>query len=170
MNDPTPETAPDDAPDAVTAAAPDTTSPPPEVDSTPTRPSLAAWLFAAGNLGIAALALGGIFGLLTVRWWVVDVPAAVGGLLLLLGAVGLAARPAWGWQAARAAALFTLAIGLSVTVALILAAGYVHGVHGVLGKGVSIAYVLLVAAALPWLIAFPTAQLVWLGAQRGPGR
>ena len=113
------------------------------------------------NLGVAALLCVGVVTL-PERWWVVDVLGALTVASLVAGAAGLLLRSPRGLRLARAGAVVVLVAGALGVAALCLAAAYVHGVHGVLGRGVAFAYLLLVACSATWLVIFPALQLVWL--------
>jgi hypothetical protein len=113
---------------------------------------------------LAALVVGvGVFVGLPARWWVVDVPAAI--LVLLLGAagVGLVLRKPWGERVARVASMVTLALGLLLVGTLAFTASYLSGIYGPVGLGGAVILALVAALALPYLVALPAAQLLWLG-------
>jgi hypothetical protein len=123
-------------------------------------------IFGAIDLAAAALIGIGVFAALPARWWVVDVPAAV--LIGLLGAagVGLVARRSWGERVARVASMVTLAAGLLLLAALVVAASHLSGIYGPVGRGGALILVLVAALALPYLVALPASQLLWLGPLR----
>ncbi len=118
--------------------------------------------FALANLAVATLLGVGVFLGLPQRWWVVDLPAGLAVVLLFAAGVGLLRPSAWSHAIARSASLFMLVAGGALFAALCLAAAYVWGVHGVLGRGVAIAYVVVVLPVGIWLVLFPAAQLAWL--------
>jgi hypothetical protein len=121
-----------------------------------------------GSLDLAAaLVLGlGVFDGLPARWWVVDVPAAVVTALLGAAGAGLLGRFGWGERVARVASLVTLALGLTLVTALVVAASYLSGIYGAVGRGGALILVLVAALALPYLVALPAFQLLWLGPPR----
>lgn len=128
-----------------------------------------AWL--ARILGsidlVAAAVVGlGVFAGLPARWWGVDLPAALVVALLGAAGIGLVGGFGWGRRVARAASLVTLALGLALVTALVVAASYLSGIYGPVGRGGALILVLVAALALPYLIAFPAFQLLWLGPPR----
>jgi hypothetical protein len=122
----------------------------------------AALVFGMADLLTAALVLGGVFVGLPARWWPVDAAAVAVGALELGAGVSLLARPPWGEALARVASAVALAFGLLVTSILAVTASWLSGVYGPIGRGGAIIFLLVVALALPYLVALPAAQLVWL--------
>ena len=97
-------------------------------------------------------------------------PAAVVMALLGAAGIGLVARLSWGERVARIASIVTLALGLALLAALVVAASYLSGIYGPVGRGGALILVLVAALALPYLVALPASQLLWLGpAGRKPG-
>jgi hypothetical protein len=131
------------------------------------RGPLLARIFGSIDLVAALVVAIGVFAGLPARWWVVDVPAAAVVLLLGGAGIGLVARASWGERVARVASLLTLALGLLLVATLALTASYLSGIYGPVGKGGSVILILVAALALPYLVALPASQLLWLGA---PGR
>ncbi len=132
------------------------------------RSPTCARIFGAIDL-IAALVAGlGVFAGLPARWWVVDVPAALVIALLATAGAGLLGRFSWGERVARLASFVTLALGLALLTALVVAASYLSGIYGPVGRGGALILVLVAALALPYLVALPAAQLLWLGAAGSP--
>jgi hypothetical protein len=130
---------------------------------------LLARIFGSIDLVAALLVALGVFAGLPARWWVVDLPAVA--IVALLGAsgVGLLARLRWGEKVARFASFVTLALGLALITALVVAASYLSGIYMAVGRGGALILVLVAALALPYLVVFPAAQLLWLGpARRSP--
>jgi hypothetical protein len=113
-------------------------------------------------LGALVVAVGVFLGL-PARWWVVDVPAAL--VIVLLGAAGggLLGGARWGAPAAKVASLVTLVLGLALVTALAVSASYLSGIYGAVGRGGVVILGLVAALALPYLVALPAAQLLWLG-------
>jgi hypothetical protein len=108
----------------------------------------------------------GVFVGLPARWWVVDAPAAA--LVALLGGagIGLVGRLPWGERVARVASIVALVIGLVLVTTLAVTASYLAGIYGAVGRGGSVILTLVAALALPYLVALPAAQLLWLGPAR----
>jgi hypothetical protein len=125
----------------------------------------AALVFGVMDVLTALLVALAVFQGLPVRWAPVDV---VAGLLVagkLASGVALLARAPTAARLATASAGFALAVGLVLTTALALTASWLAGVYGPVGQGGAIVMTLVVALAVPYLIALPALQLVWLGAQ-----
>lgn len=128
--------------------------------------SLAGIGFAAAHLLLAALVLFGIFGVIPSRWWGVDVPAGLVSLLLVGSAVGFIRRDPKGLQIARIAAWLILVVGMITFATLCFAAAFVAGVQGVLGKGVAMAYLLLILPVGTYFVLLPALELAWIHKQR----
>lgn len=122
--------------------------------------------FGVANALSAVLLLGGVFLGLPTRWWPVDAGAAIVALLLAASSAALLARPDKAERLVRVAATVTLALGLVVFAAVALTASWLHGVYGPIGKGGAAIFGLVAAMILPYLVALPAAELVWLGPKR----
>ncbi|HEY2510786.1 MAG TPA: hypothetical protein VGI39_08020 [Polyangiaceae bacterium] len=130
---------------------------------------LVARIFGAIDLVAALVVVIGVFVALPTRWWVVDVPSAAVGLLLGIAGAGLVTGAPWAERVARIASLVVLVAGLALVATLAVTASYLSGIYGAVGKGGSVILVLVAALALPYLIALPAAQLLWLGPGRREG-
>jgi hypothetical protein len=120
-------------------------------------------IFGVTDLVAAAVIVLGVFVGLPARWWVVDAPAAVLTVLLAAAGLGLVGGAVWATRVARVASIVALAAGLVLVTTLAVTASYLSGVYGAVGLGGSVILVLVAALALPYLVAFPAAQLLWLG-------
>jgi len=60
------------------------------------------------------------------------------------------------------AAGVTLALGLVLVGALAVSASYLAGIYGPVGRGGAVLFILVMALAIPYLVALPGAELVWL--------
>jgi hypothetical protein len=125
-------------------------------------------VFGVLNLVAALLTLLGVFQGLPARWLPVDLAAGVVALLLLAAGAGLVSNARWGEQVARVASMVTLAAGLVLFALLAFTASYLSGIYGPVGRGGALILVLVAALTLPYLVAFPASQLLWLG-PRGEG-
>jgi hypothetical protein len=132
------------------------------------RSPLLTRIFGAFDLLAAAIVAFGVFAGLPVRWWVVDVPAVLAIALLGAAGVGLLAKKPWSERVARIASMVVLGIGLVLVATLAITASYLGGIYGPVGKGGGVILTLVAALALPYLVAFPAAQLLWLGPRRAP--
>jgi len=102
--------------------------------------------FGALNLASAGVLTIGVFGGLPDRYWPVDIAAAALIALLLASGIGLVLRTSWCTRCAEVTAAASLAVGLVP-----------------IGRGGSIIFVLVLALAVPYLVAIPALELVWLG-------
>lgn len=127
--------------------------------------ALAPLGFGVSNLVSSALIVLGVFRGLPARYLVVDVPAAGLALLLAAAGVGLLGGPRfarWARPLARIASFAALAIGLATITALAVSVAFLSGVQGALGSGGAVLFVLIIALLVPYLVALPSAQLLWL--------
>src|SRR6266536_4217870 len=123
--------------------------------------------FAVVDLLSAVLVYVGVFEGLPARYWLIDSAAALTMTLFVGAGVGLLGRSHWGPWVARIASAVALAFGLALVSTLALTASYLSGIYGPVGRGGALILVLVAALALPYLVALPAAQLVWLGPWRG---
>jgi hypothetical protein len=125
-----------------------------------------ARVFGALDLAAASVVALGVFVGLPARWWVVDAPAAA--IVVLYGAAGLGLLVGAGWaeRAARVASMTALGLGLALVTTLAVTASWLSGVYSIVGRGGAVILALIAALALPYLVAFPVAQLLWLGKRR----
>jgi hypothetical protein len=119
--------------------------------------------FGAANLLSAALVYVGVFQGLPARWWAVDVPAVIVIALFAAAGAGLAGEAVWAPKVAWLASAVSLALGVLLVTTLGITASYLSGIYGPVGRGGSLILALAAALALPYLVALPAAQLVWLG-------
>jgi hypothetical protein len=130
-------------------------------------------LFAIGfgvtDLLSAIVVVLGVFVGLPVRYWPVDIGASLVVIALSASAVGLIGQKRWGRDAARVASFLTLALGLLLIAALAVSVSYLSGVYGPVGRGGALILALVAALAVPYLVALPAAQLLWLGPRAKEG-
>jgi hypothetical protein len=122
----------------------------------------AAWVFGVIDLLTAALLGIGVFVALPARWLPVDLPAA---LLVVLhcAAGGLLLRgDRRACLVATAAAGASLVLGLALVTTLALTAGWLSGIYGAVGTGGALILLLVGALVVPYLVALPAVQLVWV--------
>ena len=124
------------------------------------------WAFAIGNALLAALVLGFVFGALGVRWWIVDVPSVAVSGLLLGSSFGLVRASRWAWTALRACAVLELVVGLLAIAALAISVVYLGSVHGEIGQNGRLTLLIGVTLLLPYMVVYPSVQLLWLHHQR----
>jgi hypothetical protein len=133
------------------------------------KSSVVARIFGSIDFVAALVIVLGVFVGLPARWWVVDVPSALVAALLGVAGVGLVGRFPWGERIARVASMIALALGLVLVTTLVVTASYLSGIYDAVGRGGAVILVLVAALVLPYLVAFPAAQLVWLGPSRPRG-
>jgi hypothetical protein len=155
----TPNLAPSASrPDARTSTSTSTSTAPP--------PRAQRITFGAFFLVTALLVGVGVFGGLPTRWFPVDgVSGAIVGLFAAAG-VSLLLGLRWAKMIARVACFFSLAIGMLVIALLASSAGYLRGAYGPVGQGGAIIFTFVIALVIPYLIALPSACLVWIGPRR----
>lgn len=133
----------------------------------PTR--TATVFFGAADVLTGGLVAIGVFAGLPSRWWPVDLGAAlIVGLDVAAGLALLAGAP-WAPRIARAACAVALALGLFTVTVAAVTASWLSGVYGPVGKGGALIVGLVAALVLPYLVALPLAQLVWLRPRSGEG-
>jgi hypothetical protein len=119
--------------------------------------------FGALHFASAGVVAIGVFGGLPERYFPVDSVAFVLALLNLVSGVGLSMRASWGAACAKVAAAASLVVGLLLVGTLTVTASYLAGIYGPIGRGGSIIFVLVLALTVPYLVAIPATELVWLG-------
>ena len=72
----------------------------------------------------------------------------------------------WAGAALRACALVELCVGLLAVAGLGISAAYFGGVHGELGRSGLMTFILGMTLLLPYLIVYPSVQLLWLHRQQ----
>ncbi len=131
-----------------------------------------AWAVGFGSVDIlsAVIVYVSVFEGLPARYFPIDAAAAVVIFLLVAAGVGLMAQKAWGPMVARVASLITLALGLALVTTLAVTASYLSGIYGPVGRGGALILGLAAALGIPYVVALPAAQLVWLGRWRRAGQ
>lgn len=127
-----------------------------------------SWGFALGNLLIALGVLVAIFVVRSERLWLLDLSSIGLSLLLLLSAFGLARATPWRLWVLRLVAGTGMAIGLALALAVAGAALYVGHMHATRVSSDTSTFTLVSALALPYLLLYPGAQLLWVQRQLGP--
>lgn len=134
----------------------------------PTR--TASLCFGAADVLAAGLVAVGVFAGLPARWWPVDVGAALLVAADVAAGVALLAGARWAPRLVRAACAVALALGLFVVTIAAVTASWLSGVYGPVGKGGALILALVAALVLPYAVALPLAQLVWLRPRGGEDR
>jgi hypothetical protein len=123
--------------------------------------------FGVANVLVAALVAFSVFRGLPTRWWPTDFGGAMVAALFAASGAALLFRAERAAAITRVAAGVGLAIGLTAFAALAFTASWLWGVYGPIGKGGAAIFVLVAALVLPYLVALPIAELLWLG-KRAP--
>lgn len=126
----------------------------------PTR--TASVLFGVADVLTGGLVAVGVFAGLPARWWPVDAGGALLASLDVAAGVALLAGVRWAPHLVRAACAVALALGLFTVSAAAITASWLSGVYGPVGKGGALILGLVAALVLPYAVALPLAQLVWL--------
>jgi len=135
-----------------------------------TKPTPKAWAFSGANVAIGGLILAGVYGGLSVRWWVVDGAALLAAAALLVTSAALIVNASWRTLVASIGVGVLLGLGLISIGALVLGAAYARGVAGPVGARGVLMFVATIALLLPYLVGYPAFQLLWLRGERRPPR
>jgi hypothetical protein len=131
-------------------------------------PKGAAWAigFGAVDLLSAVVVYVAVFQGLPTRYLPIDAAATAVILLLGIAGVGLLTKKSWAAMVARVASAVTLALGLALVTTLAVTVSYLAGIYGPVGRGGALILGLAAALGIPYVVALPAAQLVWLGPWR----
>jgi hypothetical protein len=122
-------------------------------------PTGVRFFFAACDLVTALLVLVATFMGLPARWWPIDGSAIL--VAVALAAAGVAHALGRAPIVIRIGCGIVLAVGLVLIAFLSISASHLSGVYGPIGEGGALLMLLVIALAIPYLIALPAAQLVW---------
>ena len=125
-------------------------------------------LCAVGSFTSALVIAGGVFIGLPARWMPVDVVAAIAALACAASGAMMALNRGPKERVARIVNLLVLLLGLGLVIVLAGTAGYLSGIYGPVGKGGAGVLVVVALLAVPYLIALPGAQLLYLGPNKKP--
>lgn len=114
--------------------------------------------FAASDFTTALLVLVATFMGLPTRWWPIDGAAVL--VAIALAAAGVSQASGRASIVIRIACGLVLAVGLLFIAFLSISASHLAGVYGPIGEGGALLMLLVIALALPYLIALPAAQLI----------
>jgi hypothetical protein len=120
-------------------------------------------LCATGSFTSALVIAGGVFLGLPARWMPVDVTAVIVAIACAASGMLMALDRGPKERIARVVNRIVLALGLGLVVVLAGTAGYISGIYGPVGKGGAGVLVVVALLAIPYLIALPGAQLLYLG-------
>ena len=122
----------------------------------------AARVFGVIDLATAALIGFGVFVALPMRWLPVDLSALVLIVLQAVAGALLLGNHRRSCLVAAAAASASLLLGMALVTTLALTAGWLSGIYGAVGTGGALILVLVSLLVVPYLIALPAVQLVWV--------
>jgi hypothetical protein len=120
-------------------------------------------LCAVGSFTSSAVIAGGVFLGLPARWAPVDVTAAIMAIACAASGAMMALNRGPKERVARIVNMIVLALGLLLVIVLAGTAGYLSGIYGPVGKGGAGVLIVVALLAIPYLIALPGAQLLYLG-------
>ena len=126
--------------------------------------------FGVADLLAGALVAVGVFAGLPARWWPVDVGAGLLATLDVAAGVALLVGVRWAPRLVRVACAVSLALGLVTVTVGAITASWLAGVYGPIGSGGALILGLVAALVLPYAVALPLAQLVWLRPRAGEDR
>jgi hypothetical protein len=127
-------------------------------------------LFGAADLLTAFVVLLGIFAGLPARWLPIDLAGGLLGVLFAASGVALLANHRLAPLLARVAAFAALAVGMLLVLALGVAASWLAGVYGPVGRGGALLLTLVAALVVPYLLFLPAVQLLWIGPRERPAK
>lgn len=119
--------------------------------------------FGIANFAVSAGVAWAVFRGLPSRWWVVDMGGALVITLMALSGGMLILDHALAPRITRIASGFTLAVGLALLGMLVTSASWLWGTYGAIGRGGASIFVIACVMVFPYLIAFPAAELLWIG-------
>jgi hypothetical protein len=120
-------------------------------------------LCAAGSFTSALVIAGGVFLGLPARWAPVDVTAAITAIACAASGAMMALDRGPKERVARIVNVLVLVLGIVLVIVLGATAGYLSGIYGPVGKGGAGVLIIIALLAIPYLIALPGAQLLYLG-------
>ena len=120
-------------------------------------------LCAIGSFMSALVVAGGVFLGLPARWAPVDITATIVAIACAVAGAMMAANRGPAERVSRIVNAIVLALGLGLVITLAATAGYLSGIYGPVGKGGAGVLVVIALLAVPYLIALPGAQLLYLG-------
>ena len=123
-------------------------------------------LCAVGSFTSALVIAGGVFLGLPARWAPVDVTATIMAIACAASGALMALDRGPKERVARIVNMIVLAIGLALVIVLAATAGYISGIYGPVGKGGAGILAVVAIMAIPYLIALPGAQLLYLGPKK----
>lgn len=123
-------------------------------------------LCAVGSFTSALVVAGGVFGGLPSRWAPVDVTAGIVALACAASGVMMLRDMRLAERVSRIVSAMVLALGMALVIVLALTAGYLSGIYGPVGKGGAMVLVFVAFLVVPYLIALPAAQLLYLGPRK----
>jgi hypothetical protein len=118
--------------------------------------------FGICDLVTAALVLVGVFEGLPSRYMPIDALGSIVAGAFVIGAIASVRSFKHSWTIARYACGLILAVGLLLFALLATSASHLMGIYGPIGRGSALLLLLVAALVVPYLLALPAAQLVWI--------
>ena len=129
----------------------------------PLRSKRARISCAIGSFTSAIVVAGGVFGGLPARWAPVDVTAVIAAVVCSASGVLWLLDSRHAPLVGRVVSTAMLALGIALVVVLAATASYLSGIYGPVGKGGAMLLLFVAALVVPYGIALPGAQLLYLG-------
>lgn len=120
-------------------------------------------LCAIGSFTSALVVAGGVFGGLPARWAPVDVSAVVLAIASAASGTLMLLKSRHADRVARIVNAVLLVTGIALVLLLAGTASYLSGIYGPVGKGGAALLLFIAALVVPYGIALPSAQLLYLG-------
>lgn len=117
---------------------------------------------------LSALVLAvGLFAVVEPRSWALDLPLGAIALVDLGAAVALLGQFSWARPVLTLAAWVGFGLGLLVISLIALTMSYLRGIHGDPGAAGLAVCGLIIALLVPYTVALPALELLWLNKLRG---
>lgn len=123
-------------------------------------------IFGVLNALSGAVLAVGVFGLVQPRFWLLDAPLGAIAVLDLACAVGVLARTRWARRVLTLSAWVSLVLGLIVVGLIVVTMVFLRGIHGDYGPAALAVSALIIALLVPYTLALPVVELLWLGRTR----
>lgn len=140
--------------------------------ATATR-DLRPWIYAGIDLVFAVLYIVLAYGVLPIAGASFHGISVALGVAALAAGLGTAVRRPWGWWAGVFGSATVLVMGVGIIVLLVLAAAYLKGIYGAVGRGAALGSLVVAALAIEVYCLWPLFQLRYLlsrAGRRGAGR
>jgi len=120
------------------------------------------WFFAVSNFVTATLVFLAVFEGLPTRWWPIDGAGGVVAAAYVVTGIVMIRPVRFSDWIVRVLCGLILAIGLGLIAILAISASHLAGIYGPIGRGSALLLLLVLALAIPYLVALPAAQLIFV--------